>query len=154
MPRTGPRRTWSKVARERDGQTPPEEQPGAKRRKLRQQDSTASAHTFDATEPASLRRAKSLVAGSVEQVRQLPAAVNPFQVKLLPITVPTIWPADAALARLRCLLEREANQRAEDAHLKSMSQQSSSVKFDFEMHFGATNWLFAVRTCSLLLLGY
>ncbi|KAB5595198.1 hypothetical protein CTheo_1276 [Ceratobasidium theobromae] len=145
LPHTGPRRTWSKVARERDGQTPPEEQPGAKRRKLRQQDSTASAHTFDATEPASLRRAKSLVAGSVEQVRQLPAAVNPFQVKLLPITVPTIWPADAALARLRCLLEREANQRAEDAHLKSMSQQSSSVKFDFEMHFGATNWLFAVQ---------
>ncbi|CAE6441482.1 unnamed protein product [Rhizoctonia solani] len=149
-----PRRTHSKVIREQNAYTPPEPQHtighglehDAKRRKLRKNEST-SAHTFAAAEPASLRKAKSLVAGDVNEAPRPPAVVNCSNTILSPMVVPTIWPREAALTRLRCLIQREADQRAEDARLRmvSLEQQSSSVKFDTELHFNLTNWILTVQ---------
>ncbi|KAG8733937.1 hypothetical protein FRC11_014881 [Ceratobasidium sp. 423] len=149
-----PRRTHSKVVREQNGYTPPEPMQSvshepehdAKRRKLRKNDSI-SAHTFAVAEPASLRKAKSLVAGDVNEVpRPLPVVNYPNTVAS-PIVVPTIWPREAALTRLRYLIQREVDQRAEDARLKmaSLEQRPSSVKFDNELHFDVTNWILTVQ---------
>ncbi|KAH7340124.1 hypothetical protein B0J17DRAFT_306637 [Rhizoctonia solani] len=149
-----PRRTHSKVIREQNGRTPPESQltigheleHNAKRRKLRKNEST-SAHTFAVAEPASLRKAKSLVAGDVNQATIPHPVVNSSNTVAPPMVVPTIWPREAALIRLRCLMQREADQRAEDARLRmvSMEQRSSAVKFDTELHFDTTNWILTVQ---------
>ncbi|CAE6429508.1 unnamed protein product [Rhizoctonia solani] len=149
-----PRRTHSKVIREQNGRTPPDPQLAighelehdAKRRKLRKNEST-SAHTFVVTEPASLRKAKSLVAGDVNQPTVLHPVVNPSNTVALPMIVPTIWPREAALTRLRCLLQREADQRADDARLRmvSLEQRPNAVKFDTELHFDITNWILTVQ---------
>lgn len=90
-----PRRTHSKVIREQNGHTPPDPQLAighelehdAKRRKLRKNEST-SAHTFAVTEPASLRKAKSLVAGDVNQPTVLHPVVNSSNTVALPMIVP------------------------------------------------------------------
>ncbi|CUA72152.1 hypothetical protein RSOLAG22IIIB_00815 [Rhizoctonia solani] len=147
-----PRRTHSKITREKNDYTPPEPQVSherehdAKRRKLRKNEST-SAHTFAAAEPASLRKAKSLVAGDVNEIPRLPPVTSHLDTVIPPMAVPTIWPREAALLRLRCLIQREADQRAEDARLRmvSLEQRSSSVKFDAVMHFDLTNWILTVK---------
>ncbi|KEP52777.1 hypothetical protein V565_040090 [Rhizoctonia solani 123E] len=145
-----PRRTHSKIIREKNGYTPPESQVelehDAKRRKLCKNEST-SAHTFIVAEPASLRKAKSLVAGDVHEVPRPPAVANYPNTVVPPMIVSTIWPQEAALIRLRCLIQREADQRAEDARLKmvSLEQRSSAVKFDAELHFDLTNWILTVQ---------
>ncbi|KAJ1310547.1 hypothetical protein OPQ81_007277 [Rhizoctonia solani] len=124
-----PRRTHSKVIREQNGYTPPKSQQAVghelehdtKRRKLCKNEST-SAHTFATTEPASLRKAKSLVAGDVNEAPRSPTAAN----------YPSV---------------READQRAEDARLRmvSLEQRSSFFKFDTKLHFDLTNWILTVQ---------
>ncbi|CAE6434732.1 unnamed protein product [Rhizoctonia solani] len=149
-----PRRTHSKIVREQNGYTPPEHlqsvghepENDAKRRKLRKNDSI-SAHTFSAAEPASLRKAKSLAAGDVNEAPgPLPMVNHPYTIAS-PIVVPTIWPREAALTRLRRLIQREADQRAEDARLRmaALEHRPSSVKFANELHFDATNWILTVQ---------
>ncbi|KAF8710489.1 hypothetical protein RHS03_02542, partial [Rhizoctonia solani] len=151
-----PRRTHSKILREQKGYTPPESQqvPGQpelehdnKRRKLGKNESTASAHTFVATEPASLRKAKSLIAGDVKEVPRPSVAPHYSNAFVPPIILPTIWPRDAAIARLQHLLRREMDQRAEDARLQiaSLERRSNSLKFDTELHFDTTNWILTVQ---------
>lgn len=152
------RRSHSKMMREEIESSPPEvwpdsspqkheqpaPEPDIKRRKLIQHDSTVSAHNFVATEPASLRKAKSLVARDVGFMPLQPAATRVPGPKALPITVPTIWPQDAALVRLRNLVARETVQRAEDLKHMMAAQQPSSCKFDFQMHLEAVDWILSV----------
>ncbi|CAE6434479.1 unnamed protein product [Rhizoctonia solani] len=151
-----PRRIHSKVLREQKGLTPPESQQvsgqpelehDAKRRKLRKNESTASAHTFVATEPASLRKAKSLAAGDANEAPCSPAVSQHSNSFVPPIIIPSIWPRDAAITRLQHLLRREADQRAEDArlHMVSLERRSNSLKFDAELYFDITNWILTVQ---------
>ncbi|CAE6344999.1 unnamed protein product [Rhizoctonia solani] len=151
-----PRRTHSKVLREQKGYTPPESQQvssqaelehDAKRRRLRKNESTASAHTFVATEPASLRKAKSLVAGNVDKVSHPLVLSHNSNAFAAPITIPTIQPRDVAIIRLQHLLSRESNQRAEDARLQmvSLERRPYTLKFDAELHFSTANWILTVQ---------
>jgi hypothetical protein len=118
----------------------------AKRRKLRQQGSTASAHTFVAREPASLRKARSLVAGDVKVEYQPSVVTSAERSKVPPITVPNIQPRDAALVRLRTLLARETKQRADDTRLMIMAQKSTSLMFDNGLRLEMVEWLLSVRS--------
>lgn len=152
------RRSHSKMVREENESSPSEtwpniphrgrEQPAPehdmKRRKLIKHDSTVSMHKFIAKEPASLRKAKSLVAGEMGFVPQQPAATSAARPKALPITVPTIWPQDAALVRLRNLATREALQRADDLKHMMAAQQPSACKFDLQIYIKAVDWILSV----------
>ncbi|KAF8602726.1 hypothetical protein BDV93DRAFT_509003 [Ceratobasidium sp. AG-I] len=159
LPLSGARRSHSKMVREENENSPPDvwsympsqdhEQPepehNMKRRKLIQHDSTVSAHNFVVTEPASLRKAKSLRAGDIEFTPQQLTATSAVRSKALPIAVPTIWPEDAALIRLRNLAAREAIQRADDLKHMLSIQQPSACKFDLQMYIEAVDWILSVH---------
>ncbi|KAG9123609.1 hypothetical protein FRC07_014545 [Ceratobasidium sp. 392] len=146
------RRKRSMVLRDKSKHTPPEAvadevdlQSGAKRRKLCRHDSTASAHTFAAKEPASLRKARSLVAGDVGCVPQPQHAFGARQPQAPPMVMPAIPSRDVALARLRMLLSREAKQRTDDTRMMIAAERPNSLIFDNDLHLFTVEWLLSVQ---------
>ncbi|KAG9102856.1 hypothetical protein FRC06_000970 [Ceratobasidium sp. 370] len=155
---SGVRRTRSKLLREESEYTPPEANAGsftnsyeaggesdAKRRKLCRHDSTASAHTFIARVPASLRKARSLVAGNVGHISQTPTVFGIEGSMAPPIAVLTIPPQDAALARLRALLLREAKQRTDDTRLMMTAERPNSLMFDDNLRYMTVQLLLSLK---------
>ncbi|KAG8746145.1 hypothetical protein FRC10_006011 [Ceratobasidium sp. 414] len=156
---SGVRRTRSRLFRDESEHAPPETNAGsftsshnetgdesdAKRRKLCRHDSTASAHTFIAKEPASLRKAKSLVAGNVGRISQTPPVFGVEAFTVPPIAVPSIPPQDAALSRLRALLSREAKQRTGDTRLMMTAERPNSLTFDDDLRFMTVQLLLSLE---------
>ncbi|KAG8695932.1 hypothetical protein FRC08_007456 [Ceratobasidium sp. 394] len=156
---SGVRRTRSRLLRDESEHTPPEENTGsfagsnheggdesdAKRRKLCRYDSTTSAHTFVAKEPASLRKARSLVAGNSGRVSQTPTVFGIGRFPAPPISVPTISLRDAALTRLRTLFSREAKQRTNDTRLMMTAERPNSLMFDDDLRFMAVELLLSLE---------
>ncbi|QRV86804.1 hypothetical protein RhiJN_14822 [Ceratobasidium sp. AG-Ba] len=147
---SGTRRTYSKALREEFEHSPPEANDSslpeidAKRRKLCRHEST-SAHTFMTTESASLRKAKSLLAGNVAATPQSLTTIGLPGFQVPPIFIPAISQQAAAANRLRMLFSREAKQRTEDTQLMIDAERPDSLMIDDDLRSSMVEWLLSVK---------